>query len=306
MKLVNDRYGRCCWLLWLLWGCLSMQAQDRIPSSLAPSNPFRDCDTLVGYWQRSDTLSCPSFLLPASFLQMGSNELDDNTHALNPFWEKLRLLRADANTDTVRVVHVGDSHVRGHIFPRTTGEAMQATFGALSYVDMGINGAFCTTFTRPDRIQAVARLHPDLIVLSLGTNESHNRRYDPALHRQQLDDLMRLIRQQLPDVPVLLTTPPGSYESVRRQRRRRTYHVNPRTALTVQTILRYAADHDVAVWNLYGVAGGEQRACLNWQEAGLMRPDHVHYLPDGYRLQGEWLFQALVRGYNRYVQDVCL
>ena len=27
---------------------------------------------------------------------------------------------------------------------------MQDTFGAVSYTDVGINGAFCITFTRPD------------------------------------------------------------------------------------------------------------------------------------------------------------
>ena len=37
-------------------------------------------------------------------------------------------------------------------------------------------------------------------------------------------------------------------------------------------------------------------------EAGLMRPDHVHYLPDGYRLQGELFYQALLKAYNDYVE----
>ena len=41
---------------------------------------------------------------------------------------------------------------------------MQDTFGAVSYTDVGINGAFCTTFTCPDRIADIAALHPDLLI----------------------------------------------------------------------------------------------------------------------------------------------
>ena len=53
---------------------------------------------------------------------------------------------------------------------------------------------------------------------------------------------------------------------------------------------------------MYEILGGTHRACLNWQEAGLVRPDHVHYLPDGYRLQGELFYQALLKAYNDYVE----
>ena len=188
------------------------------------------------------------------------------------------------------------------IFPRTTGALMQDTFGAVSYTDVGINGAFCTTFTRPDRIADIAALHPDLLILSFGTNESHNRRYNTMLHYRQMDDLVRMLREKLPNVPMLMTTPPGSYESFRQRRRRRTYKINPRTAVAVQTIRRYADENGLAVWDMYEILGGTHRACLNWQEAGLMRPDHVHYLPDGYRLQGELFCQALLKAYNDYVE----
>lgn len=122
------------------------------------------------------------------------------------------------------------------------------------------------------------------------------------LHYRQMDDLVRLLRDSLPGVPMLLTTPPGSYESFRMRRRRRTYSINPRTALAVQTIHKYADENGLAVWDMYNILGGTRRACLNWQEAGLMRPDHVHYMPDGYVLQGELLYQALIKAYNDYVR----
>lgn len=210
------------------------------------------------------------------------------------------MLRLGIAVDTVRIVHVGDSHIRGHIFPETTGGLLQRTFGALSYTDIGINGAFCTTFTRPDRVADIAALHPDLVILSFGTNESHNRRYNSILHYRQMEELVCMLRKSLPDVPMLMTTPPGSYDSFRQRRRRRTYKINPRTAVAAQTIRRFADANGLAVWDMYETFGGVRRACLNWQEARLMRPDHVHYLPEGYALQGEMFYRALLKAYNDY------
>ena len=94
---------------------------------------------------------------------------------------------------------------------------------------MGVNGATCLTFTHPGRIADIAAMKPELLILSFGTNESHNRRYNVNLHYNQMDELVKLLRDSLPDVPILLTTPPGSYESFRQRRRKRTYAINPRT-----------------------------------------------------------------------------
>lgn len=278
------------------WLC----AQDALPGSPRLQERASDCDTLIACGQRTDTLSVPLIVLPEAFRQLGANELTDSVGILNPFWEKLRMLRLGIAGDTVRIVHVGDSHIRGHIFPQTAGGLLQKTFGALAYTDMGINGAFCTTFTRPDRVADIAALHPDLVILSFGTNESHNRRYNSMLHYRQMDELVRMLRDSLPGVPLLMTTPPGSYESFRQQRRRRTYKVNPRTSVAVQTIRRFADANGLAVWDMYETFGGVRRACFNWQEAGLMRPDHVHYLPEGYVLQGEMFYRALLKAYNDY------
>lgn len=294
-------YFRGISVLLFLFLLLPLRAQDALPTCPRIDTIIEDFDTLHTYSQRMDTVPVPAIVFPSAFRQTGTNELTDSLGILNPFWEKLRLLHLGASTDTLRIVHVGDSHIRGHIFPQTTGCLLQDTFGAISYTDVGINGAFCTTFTRPDCVSEVAALRPDLVILSFGTNESHNRRYNTMVHSRQMDDLVRLLRDSLPNVPLLMTTPPGSYESFRRSRRRRTYTINPRTAVAVQTIRRFADANGLAVWDMYEVAGGSRRACLNWQEAGLMRPDRVHYLPAGYHLQGELFHQALLKAYNDYV-----
>ena len=240
---------------------------------------------------------------PASFIGTGANRIVDSLEVLAPVFERLRQIQGGATDDTLRVVHIGDSHVRGHIFPQTTGQRLTETFGAISYTDMGVNGATSLTFTHPDRIAAIAELKPDLLVMSFGTNESHNKRYNANVHYHQMEELLKLLRETLPDVPILMTTPPGSYESFRQRRRARTYAINPRTAIAVKTIHDFARKNGLVVWDMYNVVGGSQRACKNWTGANLMRPDHVHYLPTGYTLQGELLYEAIIKAYNDYVSQ---
>ena len=277
-----------------------LAAQDRIPACPPPEKKQKTIKPLREMNWANDTISV-QFSFPAAFRGMGRNEIVDSIALLTPVFERLRQVRAGLSEDTVRIVHIGDSHVRGHIYPQTTGARLIETFGAVSYIDKGVNGATCLTFTHPDRIAEIAALKPELLILSFGTNQSHNRRYNVNVHYNQMDELVKLLQDSLPNVSILLTTPPGSYESFRQRRRRRTYAVNPRTATASETIRRYAKEHRLLVWDMYDVVGGKRRACVNWTEAKLMRPDHVHYLPEGYILQGNLLYQALINAYNDYV-----
>ena len=274
-------------------------AQDVLPNSSTIHSSAKMIHSLFGS-RMSDTITV-SIKLPAAFKEVGVNRIIDPQQVLSPILEQLRLQQTASVEDTLRIVHIGDSHIRGHIYPQTTATRLTETFHAVSYTDMGVNGATCLTFTHHQRVAAIAALKPELLILSFGTNESHNRNYQPNAHYHQMDELLALLRERLPTVPILLTTPPGSYESQRRRYRRRTYTVNPRTDTAATLIVKYAADRQLAVWDLYNVVGGKQRACKNWQEAQLMRPDHVHYMPEGYILQGELLYEAIVKAYNDYL-----
>lgn len=279
---------------------LKITAQDRIPACPPLGKTLKKIKPLREMIWANDTISAQVFF-PTVFRETGRNEIIDSIALLAPVFEHIRQVHAGLSEDTVRIVHIGDSHVRGHIYPQTTGARLTETFGAVSYIDKGVNGATCLTFTHPDRIAEIAALKPELLILSFGTNESHNRRYSINVHYNQMDELVKLLRDSLPNVPILFTTPPGSYESFRQRRRRRTYAINPRTATAAETIRRYAKNNRLLVWDMYDVVGGKRRACTNWTEAKLMRPDHVHYLPEGYILQGNLLYQAIIKAYNDYV-----
>ncbi|NDV63881.1 SGNH/GDSL hydrolase family protein [Bacteroides sp. 224] len=285
-------------LLFFFLGLSVAFAQDQIPVQPKPDSiliikPLREI-------MKVDSVFV-SITMPESFVGLNDNCIIDPNETLTPFLEHLRLLRAGASRDSIRVVHIGDSHVRGHIYPQATGARLKEDFGAVIYTDMGVNGATSLTFTHAQRIADIVNLKPDLLILSFGTNESHNKKYNQNIHYNQIDELVKLLRADLPNIPILLTTPPGAYESFRQRKRRRTYSVNPRTITAVETIFRYARNHKLAVWDLFAAVGGAERAAKNWWDSNLMRLDHIHYLPEGYVLQGELLYEAIIKEYNTYV-----
>ena len=104
-------------LIFFLLCFFPLHAQDPIPSCPLISKVTANCDTLRSYSQRTDTVAVPQIAFPSGFQQLGENELTDSLGILNPFWEKLRLLHAGFSTDTIRIVHIGDSHIRGRILP---------------------------------------------------------------------------------------------------------------------------------------------------------------------------------------------
>lgn len=287
-------------LLCLLLYASGMSSQDKLPQKAARNLISRIPKPALKVKWPADTIPYTQ-LLPQSFRNVKSNGIVDSTDVLEPVMKQLHEMRLDMEVDTFRILHIGDSHVRGHIYPQSAGLVLTQEFHSLLYYDMGVNGATCLTFTHPARISAIVEAKPSLLILSFGTNESHGKGYKTNVHYNQMHELIELLKDSLPGVPMLLTSPPGSFERRRLSRRRSTYSPNPRTIMAAKTIREYASRNGLAFWDLYAVVGGEQWACKNWAGAKLMRPDHVHYLPEGYTLQGKLLAQAIIKAYNNYV-----
>ena len=171
-------------------------AQDRIPACPPLGKTLKHIKPLREMNWANDTIPVQTSF-PSAFRETGRNEIIDSIALLTPVFERLRQVRAGLSEDTVRILHIGDSHIRGHIYPQTTGTLLKETFGAVSYTDMGVNGATCLTFTHPGRIADIVALKPELLILSFGTNESHNRRYNVNLHYNQMDEFIKLLRDSL-------------------------------------------------------------------------------------------------------------
>lgn len=251
---------------------------------------------------------------PLSFRGTKNNEIT-GSQFLKPISERM-----NSGEGMVRVLQIGDSHVKGNYFPRALEQVLMSHYGGavLEGVDMdcapalddagmtfnyiGINGARTVRFTEPDMLERIANLNPDLVIVSFGTNEAHGN-FNKNEHFYTLDALISGIRRNSPNAVFLLTTPPGSYITTSgqswRDRRGRWHssavHVpNKRTAEVAEAIVEYGQKHNIAVWDVYSIAGGETFACPNWRNSGLMQTDQIHFTVQGYELQGSMLGEAIV------------
>jgi len=268
-------------------------------------------------------------VMPSSFRGVKPNVIQDATHSLSSFFEKLSALQnpVDTGTTVVRIVHIGDSHVRSHEFTPALSSRLTEIFGnaAVGTIEgyrsqgileengssgvichcIGINGATNQNFLDENYMLQIQQLHPDLIIISLGTNESFSL-YDSETHYDMMDSLFSMIKSYCPEASLLYTTPPGAYKMTYRRyvRHKRVYHrlirveENRNVEKAAATIVRFAANHHVACWDLFNIAGGDRYACKNWLSGNYFQRDRVHFVAAGYALQGNLLYEAIMNEYN--------
>lgn len=183
---------------------------------------------------------------------------------------------------------------------------------------IGNNGATYSSYCKvADFGQQLKVLEPQLVIISLGTNEAAG---NPTGIENYITRLITDIRKHNPKAKFLLTTPMEFQKRTSRQvaqqvkvgggKRRRaryktvyktvtSYAANPNAERVRQMILDYGRQHKIATWDLYAVAGG-RGASSKWITAGLMNPsDHLHQLEAGYELQGMLLADALMQALSK-------
>jgi lysophospholipase L1-like esterase len=169
------------------------------------------------------------------------------------------------------------------------GISMENNRPGLVYSSLGVNGAEVVSFLRNTKLEEnLAALNPDLIIISLGTNDSYGKNFDAAYFKQNYGLLLQRVQRAVPGASVLLTAPGDCYRSRK--------YPNPNTAKAVSQIFNLAEETGSAFWNFYLVMGG-YRSVVKWQYSGLATKDRIHLTGKGYKLQGELLFDALMRDY---------
>ena len=163
------------------------------------------------------------------------------------------------------------------------------------YSAVGVNGAEAFEYSRAAYFAGQTQaLHPDLFVISLGTNEAQHKPLDKELVKGQIDSLVKQLQAVNPNTPILFTTPPDSY-----------YHkkyYNAGVGAVHEIMVNYAKTNGLAVWDLFSIAGG-YKSCYQWKKYGLMRSDGIHFTRKGYEFQGDLLYEAIVKAYNKYVSS---
>lgn len=164
----------------------------------------------------------------------------------------------------------------------------------LQYNTVGYNGATIKTFVESElMIYHLIPMNPNLVIISIGTNDGIYRPFKPEFFYANFEKLILSIRDLFPEVPILITTPNDN-----RFRNRS----NKNNIKIVNTLYELAEKHHLAVWNFYSIMGGES-SVKNWQKSGLVQKDQLHFTVEGYRLQGKLLYNAILKTFKDFLVD---
>lgn len=196
------------------------------------------------------------------------------------------VLRAAAGTDRP-----------GARYAQLYGLSLESGTSGVVYHSYGINGGNCDTMLRSAYLhKQLERVQPDLIIVSLGTNDASTPLFRREDFAARLEALLDRIRSLTPHAAILLTTAPDSYFP---RLRRRPARPNPNMAVVRDVIAGTAAARDCAYWDLFSLMGGTGSMKL-WRESALANYDNIHFTKEGYQRQGRMLLDALMREYESH------
>lgn len=164
------------------------------------------------------------------------------------------------------------------------------------YSAIGNNGACFTDYSLIDGFpKSVASLHPDLLILSMGTNEGFSTMTDEEI-RRSVRNLIRSLQANSPGSEILVLAPMECQKNRNHGHKPLSpyFDINTRVAEARAIIVDEARNCGVAVWDFYPIAGGEG-ASTHWLDAGFMNKDRIHLLRPGYELEAQLLYDALTQ-----------
>jgi hypothetical protein len=216
-----------------------------------------------------------------------------NEAELQPIKDKIS--NAESSSVLIKVLHIGDSHIKAGIFSQQFMEKLNDYYSEKFNGNLFFNFQwFCKIGTKYSDYNELAELdaqltneQPDLVIISLGTNDAFSGSSKINFY-EKVDHLVKKIKKLSPESCILITTPSDAlkYDKVKG-----TYLALPEIKHVVDVLIKYANDNTIAYWNLYEVMGGEYS--INGLVAEKMaQPDRIHFTAKGYGTFAEWLFTA--------------
>lgn len=177
------------------------------------------------------------------------------------------------------------------------GASLESSTAGVVVHTLGHNGATYGTYLKDHFIESTLALHPDLMIISLGTNDAMGR-VDAASVRTSVRMMAHLIARYSPETKIILTTPLVCYISQRR------HHSIPNRGVKVvaEAIKEEARELGVGYIDTYEIFGGESGASRMVSQ-GLLRSDKIHLTVEGYKALGNSVADALAKDYKRYLSS---
>ena len=162
----------------------------------------------------------------------------------------------------------------------------------VTYHRFGVAGATLQEFSAntPYFKEQYSALRPDVLVISLGTNDSYRSFVKEDELYLQLSNFIQKLQPIFPSTTILLSTAPDTrYNSMK----------PPKIEAVNNAIRKVSSIMGVPCWDLYHIMGGDA-SLEQWEGNKLVQSDRLHFTREGYRLQGNLLAYALI---NETVKD---
>lgn len=140
-------------------------------------------------------------------------------------------------------------------------------------------------------IRHLKEYKPDLVIISLGTNDVWVRGTEPQTLKQTIDRLVQQITAIIPDASFLFTTAPDGF--LRRKRS------NPHLLDAQTAVIEYCNEHGYAYWDMFTAMGGSG-SMRDWHRSGLVSGDLIHFSPAGYTFIAKLLSDAIIKEYEKF------
>jgi lysophospholipase L1-like esterase len=160
------------------------------------------------------------------------------------------------------------------------------------YSAAGVNGASYYSYNRSEQfIEQLTALEPDLIIVSLGTNEAADANMSLPFIQKQVMGFLENLKKNSNCKSILIVTPPDIYL----RSRYKTKHSMELAEMMHDVAKSYGG---IAIWDFYEVMGG-YGSVNSWFNANLAANDRIHYSIEGYKLQAQLLFKAMIKAFEQ-------
>lgn len=184
---------------------------------------------------------------------------------------------------------------------RLYGVSLRREASGVIYDSLGINGAYISVlskFLKPEHwADQLRHYQPDLVVINYGTNESVYAAFVDKVFEKELRETIQRARRAVPEASILVMSPmdrgvrgaSGAIETV------------PAIEKLVEIERRVAEEEKVAFFSTFTAMGGNG-TMREWYEGTprLVGADFIHPMPAGAKRIGEYLYRALLDGFNHY------
>jgi lysophospholipase L1-like esterase len=193
------------------------------------------------------------------------------------------LIQLNNLTDSISVsININDTSSFFELY----GIILENDKSKINYHTIGVNGATAQSYLKCNYFSNhLAIINPDLIIISLGTNDAYDDDLSIIEHEYILKDLILQIKDVAPNTPIILVTPNDHLKNGE--------FSNNKILLVRDNILKTCAHFQLSFWDFYSIMGGEN-AIIKWYEKGLSSEDKLHFKRTGYEIQGELFAKALI------------